>query len=71
MRRYGQQKLDGSTFVGGRYQFEFARFDATRHNIEKTQLLHHQGFDVHISPIDISKLIFRAKDLTTSHSLRY
>ena len=41
-----------------RYQFELARFNSTRHNIGKRQILHQQGFDVHISG-----LIYRRADL--------
>ena len=36
-----------------RYQFELARINAALRNIERTQILHHQGFDVRISGLSI------------------
>jgi hypothetical protein len=48
-RAYGQQKLDSSTFVGGKISERTGYFHSLRHNIGQTQTLHYQGFDAHMS----------------------
>jgi len=52
-RRYGQQKLDGGTFVGGYISNRPSNFIAQLQPSQEMQIPHHQGFDVHIFGVQI------------------
>ncbi len=48
MQAYVEQKLSGSSFVGGYSSCIPAHFDVTRLTVIITQILHRRGFDVHV-----------------------
>jgi len=51
----GSKSLIAAPLWAASYQIKPASFNTPRHNVEKPQILHYQGFDVHISDLPISQ----------------
>jgi hypothetical protein len=54
----GSESLIAAPLWAERYRLELACFTAERNNIEKTQILHYQGFDGHFSGLSIFQMHF-------------
>jgi hypothetical protein len=48
MQAFAQQKLSGSSFVGGYVSGIPAHFQSIRSTVMNTQILHWRGFDAHV-----------------------